>query len=92
VAIGGCYAGGRLSSATSRWAGSAAHAYLALLRRLLEQELVVICPQRVRMLIPEPTLRARIASATAGLRRIFANPIDLSGPVLPHLENYPYRG
>jgi len=48
--------------------------------------------QRIAMLFPQPTLRARIASATAGLRRFFANPIELSGPVLPNLENYPYRG
>jgi hypothetical protein len=48
--------------------------------------------QRVAELFPEPTLRDRVASAVAGLRSIFANPIDLSGPVVPTLENYPYRG
>lgn len=38
---------------------------------------------------PKPSLRARIAAA---LRRAGAGPIDLSGPTLPTLENYPYRG
>ena len=40
---------------------------------------------------PRPSLRARIASAVAGARRVF-DPVDLSGPVVPRLENYPYRG
>ncbi len=46
----------------------------------------------ISMSHPKPTLRARIASATAGLRRAFGEPIDLNGPALPTLENYPYRG
>ena len=47
--------------------------------------------QRVEELFPQPSVRARIASALAGLRRVF-DPIDLGGPALPSLENYPYRG
>jgi hypothetical protein len=47
--------------------------------------------QRVEELFPQPTLRARIASAAAGIRRVF-DPIDLTGPALPTLENYPFRG
>jgi hypothetical protein len=47
--------------------------------------------QRVEALFPRPSLRARIASAFAGVRRVF-DPVELSGPALPNLENYPYRG
>lgn len=46
--------------------------------------------QRVRELF-RPSLRDRIASAVAGVRRVF-DPVDLSGPVLPSLDSYPYRG
>jgi hypothetical protein len=38
-----------------------------------------------------PSLRDRIASAGAGLRRLFGAPIDSIG-VLPKLEDYPSRG
>lgn len=55
--------------------------------------------ERVARLFPQPTLRERSASAVAGLRRTvaglvdaFAGPVDLSAPVLPNLESYPYRG
>jgi hypothetical protein len=37
-----------------------------------------------------PSLRNRIASAAAGLRRFIGNPADQAG-VLPKLEDYPYR-
>ena len=47
--------------------------------------------QRVEELFPQPSLRARIASAFAGIRRMF-DPVDLAGPALPNLDNYPYRG
>jgi hypothetical protein len=47
--------------------------------------------QRADALFPQPTLRARIASAAAVIRRIF-DPIDLSAPAVPSLQNYPYRG
>ena len=47
--------------------------------------------QRVEELFPQPSLRARIASALAGVRRVF-DPIELSGPALPALQDYPYRG
>jgi hypothetical protein len=47
--------------------------------------------QRIEELFPRPSLRARIASAVAGVRRVF-DPVDLSGPALPSLDNYPYRG
>lgn len=46
--------------------------------------------QRVQELFPQPSLRSRIASALAGVRRVF-DPIDV-GPALPKLDNYPYRG
>jgi hypothetical protein len=46
--------------------------------------------RRVEALLPRPSLRARIASAVAGVRRVF-DPIDLSAPAVPSLENYPYR-
>jgi len=38
-----------------------------------------------------PSLRDRIASAAAGLRRLVGSPIE-SVAVLPKLEDYPYRG
>ena len=42
--------------------------------------------------MPEaPSLRNRIASAVAGLRRLAGNSVE-SAAVLPKLENYPYRG
>lgn len=47
--------------------------------------------QRVEELFPRPSLRARIASAFDGVRRVF-DPVDLGGPALPNLENSPYRG
>ena len=46
--------------------------------------------RRVYELDPRPSLRARIASAVAGLRRLF-DPADFTGPALPNLEDYPYR-
>ena len=47
--------------------------------------------QRVEELFPRPGIRARIASAIAGVRRVF-DPVDLTGPALPNLDHYPYRG
>jgi len=47
--------------------------------------------QRIDELFPQPSLRARIASALAGVRRVF-DPVELNGPALPNLEHYPYRG
>lgn len=47
--------------------------------------------QRVEEPFPRPSLRARIASAFAGVRRVF-DPVDPGGPVLPNLENDPCRG
>jgi hypothetical protein len=47
--------------------------------------------QRTEELFPRPSLRARIASVVAGVRRVF-DPVDLSGPVVPRLDKYPYRG
>jgi hypothetical protein len=38
-----------------------------------------------------PSLRDRIASAAAGLRRLVGSPIE-SAAVLPTLEDYPDRG
>lgn len=38
-----------------------------------------------------PSLRDRIASAAAGLRRLVGSPTQ-SAPFLPKLEDYPYRG
>ena len=38
-----------------------------------------------------PSLRDRIASAAAGLRRLVGSPAASAGP-LPRLEDYPYRG
>ena len=37
-----------------------------------------------------PSLRDRIASAVAGLRRLVGSPVQSTG-VLPKLEDYPYR-
>ena len=48
--------------------------------------------QRIDELFPQPTLRARIASAFTRLHRFLGGPVDLNGPVLPTLEHYPYRG
>jgi len=44
------------------------------------------------LLQPEPglSLRDRIASAAAGLRRLLGSPVDSAG-VAPKLEGYPYR-
>ena len=38
----------------------------------------------------EPSLRDRIASAAAGLRRLAGKSVESTA--LPKLENYPYRG
>ena len=38
----------------------------------------------------EPSLRNRIASAAAGLRRLAGSSVEST--TLPKLENYPYRG
>ena len=46
--------------------------------------------RRIDELFPQPSLRARVASALAGIRRVF-DPVDLTGPALPNLDNYPYR-
>ena len=37
-----------------------------------------------------PSLRNRVASAAAGLRRLAGSPVE--SPALPKLEHYPYRG
>jgi hypothetical protein len=37
-----------------------------------------------------PSLQDRIASAAAGLRRLFGSPVQ-SASVLPRLDDYPYR-
>lgn len=37
-----------------------------------------------------PSLRNRVASAAAGLRRLAGTPVESSA--LPKLEHYPYRG
>lgn len=37
-----------------------------------------------------PSLRDRVASAAAGLRRLFGSPVESAG-VLPRLDDYPYR-
>lgn len=47
--------------------------------------------QRIEELFPRRGIRARIASAIAGARRVF-DPVELAGPALPNLEHYPYRG
>jgi hypothetical protein len=39
---------------------------------------------------PGPSLRDRVASAAAGLRRLFGSPVE-SAAVLPNLNDYPYR-
>ena len=48
--------------------------------------------QRIDELFPQPSIRARIASAIARLRRLAGGSVDLSGPIVPTLEHYPYRG
>jgi hypothetical protein len=46
---------------------------------------------RMAKLLPSgPSLRDRVASAAAGLRRFFGSPADSAG-VLPRLDDYPYR-
>ncbi len=42
-------------------------------------------------LLAGPSVRDRIASAAAGLRRFGGTSVE-SAAVLPKLENYPYRG
>lgn len=37
-----------------------------------------------------PSLRDRVASAAAGLRRLFGSPVE-STSVIPKLDDYPYR-
>ena len=39
---------------------------------------------------PGPSLRDRVASAVDGLRRVFGS--GASGPMVPTLQDYPYRG
>ena len=44
---------------------------------------------RVASLVEKRSLRARIASRTAGLRKVLSTE---SGLVVPELKNYPYGG
>jgi hypothetical protein len=37
-----------------------------------------------------PSLRDRVASAVAGLRRLVESPVESAG-ILPKLDDYPYR-
>jgi hypothetical protein len=37
-----------------------------------------------------PSLRDRVASVAAGLRRLAGTPVDSAG-ILPRLDDYPYR-
>ena len=45
--------------------------------------------RRVDPLVEKRGLRARLASSTAGLRKVIGSD---SGPVVPQLKNYPYGG
>ena len=45
--------------------------------------------RRADPLVEKRSLRARLASRTAGLRKILGSD---SGPVVPQLKNYPYGG
>ena len=44
---------------------------------------------RMASLAERRSLRARLASRTAGLRKVLGSD---SGPVVPQLKNYPYGG
>ena len=44
---------------------------------------------RADPLVERHSLRARLASRTAGLRKVLGSD---SGPVVPQLKNYPYGG
>jgi hypothetical protein len=46
--------------------------------------------RRYRFAQPGPSLRDRIASVTNGLRRSLG--AESSAPLLPALQDYPYRG
>ena len=45
--------------------------------------------RRVDPLVERRSLRARLASSAAGLRKVLGSG---SGPVVPQLKNYPYGG
>ena len=45
--------------------------------------------RRADPLVEKRSLRARLASGTAGLRKVLGSD---SGPVVPQLKNYPYGG
>jgi hypothetical protein len=55
----------------------------SLMERSVERQLA-------HSLATGPSLRDRIASAAAGLRRLVGTPVQ-STSVLPSLEDYPYR-
>ena len=58
---------------------------------LLQSKMEEAVAQRMANQLPSgPSLRDRVASAAAGLRRLFGSPVE-SEAILPSLNDYPYR-
>ena len=58
---------------------------------ILQTRMVEAVEWRMAQEIPSgPSLRDRVASAAAGLRRLLGSPVE-SANVLPKLDDYPYR-
>lgn len=58
---------------------------------LIQSRMVEAVEWRMAQELPSsPSLRDRVASAAAGLRRLFGSPVE-SAAVLPSLTDYPYR-
>ncbi len=58
---------------------------------ILQSRMVDAVEWRMAQELPSgPSLRDRVASAAAGLRRLLGSPVE-SASVLPNLNDYPYR-
>ena len=58
---------------------------------ILQSRMVEAVEWRMAQELPSgPSLRDRVASAAAGLRRLLGSPVE-SASVLPDLNDYPYR-
>jgi hypothetical protein len=64
---------------------------LYVANELIQSQMEQAVAWRMAKQLPSgPSLRDRVASAAAGLRRLFGSPVESTG-ILPRLDDYPYR-
>jgi hypothetical protein len=64
---------------------------LYVANEILQSRMVEAVEWRMAQEIPSgPSLRDRVASAAAGLRRLLGSPVE-SANVIPNLNDYPYQ-